>query len=555
MSRRVLLIGATGVFGSRLAMLLAEKPGVQLILAARSLPSLLALQASIQAKSPSAEVAVIDRRRPDLSPLRPWLVIDAAGPFQDSGYDLALAAVRAGAHYTDLADARGFVAGFRQTLDAAARQAGVLAATGASSTPALSHAALERLTAGWRRLDEVAVVISPGARAPRGLAVIEAILSYVGRPVRVFRGGQWSVAPGWSQLRRLSMPGLGRRWASLCETPDLDLLPERFPIRRSALFLAGLELAPMHLGLAVLSRLVRWRVLPSLRPLAHPLRAIAGLLAPFGTDRGGMVVEAMGEDADGQPIRARWALWAEANTGPYTPPAPAAALVGALIDGRETRRGALTCAGLLDLDDILAELTPFPIHTCCDEGHLDSPVLFRRLLGRRFDLLLPAVRGVHGSAGTAVFAGEALARSGPSPLARLTRFVLGLPRSGRSAVEVRVAPDSSGETWARRFGEAWFASRLVDTGHLGLFEERFGPIRFRFDLQPTPSGVLWRMVGWSVLGLPLPHSLAPRMHARADEVAGRYQFRVVVAHPWVGLLFAYRGKLDAPPSAGPTVAS
>jgi len=547
MSRRVLLIGATGVFGSRLAELLVRKPDVELILAARSLPALLTLQASLQQTSPSVQVALIDRAKSELISLRPWLVIDAAGPFQDSGYALAFAAIGAGAHYVDLADARGFVAGFREALEGAAHKAGVLAVTGASSTPALSHAALERLVTDWRRLDDVAVVISPGARAPRGLAVIEAILSYVGKPVRVFRNGLWGVVAGWSHLRRLYMPGVGRRWASICETPDLDLLPERFPIRRNALFSAGLELAPMHLGISLLSGLVRLRLMPDLRPLARPLRAGAGLLAPFGTDRGGMVVEACGADANGDAIRARWALWAEANAGPYTPAAPAAALVAAIIDGRVTQRGAATSAGLLDLDEILFELATFPIRSRFDEGHVDSPVLFRRLLGHRFDQLPAGVRSVHGASEPAIFSGSAIARLGASPLARLIRSLLGLPRPGRSKVEVQVTPDRFGETWARRFGDARFRSRLVDTGPLGLFEERFGPVRFEFDLQPTTTGVLWRMSGWSVMGLPLPRSLGPKIHARADEIGSQYQFRVAVAHSWIGLLFAYRGKLGPLP--------
>jgi hypothetical protein len=527
--------------------MLARKPGVELILAARSLPALLTLQASLQQTSPSVEVALIDRAKPELMSVRPWLVIDAAGPFQDSGYTLAFAAIGAGAHYVDLADARGFVAGFREALDGAARKAGVLAVTGASSTPALSHAALDLLVAGWRRLDDAAVVISPGARALRGLAVIEAILSYVGHPVRVFRNGGWGVVAGWSHLRRLYMPGVGRRWASICETPDLDLLPERFRILRSALFWAGLELAPMHLGLALLCKLVRWRLVRDLRPLARPLRAGAGLLAPFGTDRGGMVVEACGADAHGHAIRARWALWAEANAGPYTPAAPAAALVAAIIDGRVIQRGAITSAGLLDLDDILAELALFPIRTRIDEGHVDSPILFRRLLGRRFDQLPAGVRSVHGASEPAVFSGSAIARLGASQLARLIRSILGLPKPGRSDVEVQVTPNRFGETWARRFGDASFQSCLVDTGPLGLFEERFGPVRFEFDLQPTATGVLWRMTGWSVTGLPLPRSLGPKIHARADEIGSQYQFRVAVAHPWLGLLFAYRVKLSPLP--------
>lgn len=545
MSRRVLLVGATGVFGSRLAAMLARVPDLHLILAARRPEPLQALQDRLRTVGADVEIVVLDRRYANLDSLRPWLVVDAAGPFQGADYSLALAAVRAGAHYVDLADARDFVAGFPDALHAAAVEAGVLAVTAASSTPALSHAALDRITEGWLEIDDVRVAISPGARAPRGRAVVESILSYVGRPVRLFDGGRWTSAPGWSRLRRLPMPGLGRRWCSLCETPDLDLLPQRFAIRRSALFLAGLELAPMHLGLAALGLLVRWRLLPSLRPLVGPLRAVAGLLAPLGSDRGGMIVEARGRDAAGQPAHARWSLWAEANAGPNVPPAPAAALITAEANEAETRRGAYTAAGLLDLDAILAPLAGLPIQTRRDEGWPASPVLFRRLLGSRLDRLPTSVRAVHDRADRAVFTGRAQARSGRSAVARLLRIVLGLPPSGRSDVEVEITPDARGERWRRRFGAARFASSLADAGDLGTFQERFGPVRFTFTLDPTPKGVAWRQTGWSVFGLPMPDRLAPRVRAHAEEAGGRYRFRVVVWHPWVGLLFAYRGVLDS----------
>ena len=54
---------------------------------------------------------------------------------------------------------------------------------------------------------------------------------------------------------------------------------------------------------------------------------------------------------------------------------------------------------------------------------------------------------------------------------------------------------------------------------------------------------MWRPEGWSLLGLPLPLRLAPVMRARAEDVDGSYRFRVAVAHPWLGLLFAYRGEV------------
>jgi hypothetical protein len=548
MSRRVLLLGATGVFGSRLAAMLGAMPGLELVLAARGQGALAELKRRLEAQGAVAAltVQIFDRETPQsLGALRPWLVIDAAGPFQDSGYELALAAVGAGAHYIDLADARAFVAGFAEALDAAATQAGVLAVTGASSTPALSHAALQDLTRGWRRLDRVAVVISPGGRSPRGLSVVEAILSYVGRPVRLFRGGAWVQAPGWSGLRRPYMPGLGPRWASICETPDLDLLPQRFRIGQEALFLAGLDPPAMHLGLVLLSLLVRWRRIRSLRPFARILRACAGLLTPFSADRGGMIVEAEGLDAENAPARARWSLWALANSGPNTPAAPAAALVRRLLEGEEARRGAQACAGLLSLNEIVAELGGLPIQWRIDEGQPQSAVLFRRLLGRRFSALPASVRAVHGLARPATFCGRAITRSGRGLAARLMRRLLGLPGTGACDVRVGLVPDAGGETWTRRFGGAQFSSRLAGTSRLGVFEQHFGPLRFRFELHPTKTGVVWTMIGWSLVGLPMPDAIGPRVAARADDVDGRYRFRVAVRHPWLGLLFAYRGDLSA----------
>lgn len=544
--RKVLLVGATGVFGSRLAGMLAAMPGIDLILAARGRPALEHLHAALRARGGVARlsVRVFDRTHPEaLAALRPWLVVDAAGPFQDSGYDLPRAALNAGAHYVDLADSRAFVAGFPAALDGEARAAGRLAVTGASSTPALSHAVLADLTEGWRDRDTIRVAISPGARAPRGLSVVVAILSYVGRPVTLFRDGRWQTAPGWSGLHRLAMPGLGRRWVSLCETPDLDLIPRHFAPRREAVFLAGLALAPMHLGLAALAWLVRGRILASLRPLARPLLTMAGLLAPFGSDRGGMIVEASGRDGAGWAIRGRWALWAEADAGPHTPAAPAAAMVRALLGDTPFPAGAQACTGLLTREAILRELAAFPIATRIDESLADDPALFRRLLGRRFEDLPLSLQTVHAGLAPAAFAGHAVARVGRHPVAAILRRLLGLPPSGACPATVSIRPYATGERWERRFGTARFTSRMVASARLGVFEERVGPLRLAFRLDPIPRGLLWRMEGWSLLGLPLPRGLAPRMRACSEAVGDRYRFRVAVAHPWTGLLFAYRGML------------
>ncbi|MGC1301372.1 MAG: DUF4166 domain-containing protein, partial [Caulobacteraceae bacterium] len=120
----------------------------------------------------------------------------------------------------------------------------------------------------------------------------------------------------------------------------------------------------------------------------------------------------------------------------------------------------------------------------------------------------------------------------------------GLPGAGRHEVEVSFTSDARGETWSRRFGAAHFSSRLSDTSRLGVFSEGFGPLRFVFDLQPGMKGVTWRQIGWSVAGIPMPAWLGAQVRAAAEDAAGLYRFRVVVAHPWFGLLFAYRGVLS-----------
>lgn len=544
MRRRILLIGATGAFGARLARLLSAWSEVELVLAARHAPALRALASDLAGGQAAIEVAVFDRANPDeLAALRPWAVVDAAGPFQGGDLGLARAAIAAGAHYVDLADARDFVRRFAD-LDAQALAAGVLAVTGASSTPALSNAALDKITAGWRSIDRVTVAISPGAVAPRGLSVIQAILSYVGRPVRVWRNAGWREAPGWSGVRPLAFPGLGLRWVSLCETPDLDILPRR--ATQDAEFLAGLELAPLHLGLWLLSWPVRLGLVRSLVPLAGPLRGLAGLFAPLGSDRGGMVVIAEGEGPDGERLKARWALWAEANAGPTVPTAAAAAVLLGLLSARITVRGARACVGIVPLDAILAELAGLPIHMRADEAAPQAPTLLRRLLGRAEALLDASVIAVHGREAPATFGGAGRARGSMAPLAGLVRAILGVPDPGDYPdLQVTIMPDGEGETWTRSFGARGFSSRLVSLQEPGLFEERFGPLRFSFRADPTRGGFRWRFVRWSLAGLPLPMGLAPKIRALSFAKDGVYRFRAITAHPWLGLIFAYSGRLQA----------
>jgi hypothetical protein len=357
---RVLIIGASGVFGSRLAERLALEPGFALILSGRRRDPLECVAVRLPA---TPEIRLLDRDRMGADDLAGVdVVIDAAGPFQASHSRVIDAAIAARVHYVDLADSRVFVAAIGRH-DQAARAAEVAVVTGASSIPALSHAVVEQLVDGWQRTDSIKVGIFPGNRAPRGRSVVAAILSYVGKPVRVFIDGAWCDVPGWGMLHREDIAGIGKRWASVCDTPDQDLLVARFGPIRSAQFFAGMELPVLHLGLALLAAPVRWGWLRSLEGWTDPLLWIARRLLRFGSDRGAMVVEAEGVDGTGSPASARWTLAADTNRGPYVPVLATLAMLRRFRDHDAIEPGARPCVGMISLTDFENDFTSLGLVT------------------------------------------------------------------------------------------------------------------------------------------------------------------------------------------------
>ncbi len=82
-----------------------------------------------------------------------------------------------------------------------------------------------------------------------------------------------------------------------------------------------------------------------------------------------------------------------------------------------------------------------------------------------------------------------------------------------------------------------------------VLEERLGPASFRLAMRATPSGFGWELQGWRVGPLPLARWLGPQVRARCFEADGDYRFSVVVAHPWLGVVMAYAGRLELDGSA------
>ena len=549
----VLIVGGSGVFGSRLAMSLVVAKRYRILLGGRSREKASEIAKKILAIDPEcgASFFMIDRTRPDIERLRalaPKVIVDAAGPFQDSTLVLAEAAIAIGAHYIDLADARRFV-GSMGILDETAKRAGVAVLSGASSTPALSHAVLDEITKGWKRIDRILVAISPGNRAPRGRSVVAAILSYAGQKIRVFRDAGWEEGQGWGANEKIDLPGIGRRNAVLCETPDLDLLVSRYHPRVAAEFKAGLELGLLHHGLRFLSWLVRRGMLRSLVPLAGLLHGIASLLKPFGSDKGGMLVEATGQDGEGRALKATWTLSAAAGQGPDIPALPAMCLIERIGNGRLDFIGADAAAGHVSLSEIMSHLNRLRIDTDVKRYVYKPPQLFEAAMGPLHELLPATTRAIHRPEPALVLTGLAYATGAENAAGRLVARAFGFPPGGEGVpVRVVIERRDDHERWARVYPERTMRSHMSTPDPArGTIEERFGAFRFRLKITGRKDGLNLDPVHAAWGGIPLPRLFLPQVRA-TERVSpeGRHLFDVAISLWPFGRLVHYKGWLSPP---------
>jgi saccharopine dehydrogenase-like NADP-dependent oxidoreductase len=107
--RAVLVVGGAGAFGSRLVDGLVRTCDFAVVIAGRD-PARAEMRATAlgsRARAMRLDTAAVTAE--DLRASGAFAVVDAAGPFQGAQYRLARAAIAAGMHYVDLADARDFV--------------------------------------------------------------------------------------------------------------------------------------------------------------------------------------------------------------------------------------------------------------------------------------------------------------------------------------------------------------------------------------------------------------------------------------------------------------
>ncbi|OYX41930.1 MAG: hypothetical protein B7Z02_13655 [Rhodobacterales bacterium 32-67-9] len=531
---KVVVLGGTGVFGSRLADLLV-RDGHDVVIAARDLARVEALGRRLGARSIRVDI------RAELAPLwaeAPEAVVDAAGPFHaydDDPWHLARACIARRIDYLDLADDAGFCLGLA-ALDGAAKAAGCFALSGVSSVPALSSAAVAALADGMAAVEEIDIAILPGNRAPRGRSVVAAILSRTGAMFPLWQGSRWEERRGWSDPRRYTLgPGLARR-GYLIEVPDTRLFPARFGAA-SVSFRAGLELPVMNAGLVLLSRLRAVTGIAAGPRLVGTLRWLALLLWPFGSARGGMVVRVTGR-RQGRLCRAEWRLLAEAGEGPFVPAVAARAILRAAARIPPGAGPALT---VLPLDEFEAAMADLRIGFGRDEG--PALPLFPAHLGAEFARLPVAVRQGHDWAGCLRMSGRATVTRGHGLAARLLAAVFRFPPENADvALCVTKRDGPAGEIWERDFGGRVFRSHLA-LGK-GAITERFGPLTFTLGLVVRNGALHFPAIGGRFGPLPLPRALLPESIATESEDCGRLRFDVELRAPFgLGRIVHYRGWL------------
>lgn len=537
--KKILVLGGYGGFGSRLSRRLAGD-GFQVLVAGRNHEAAEALARQL----PNATPLRADRNG-DLAAIldehKPFLLIDAAGPFQQSDHRVAEACIAAGIHYIDLADARDFV-GAIGTLDHRARTAGVSVISGASSVPALSNAVVADLTHDMDEIRSIEMSIGASNRATAGASVASAILSYVGKPVRLWRGRRWRERTGWRMLKRETYAIFGqqslRRLVALADVPDHDLLVSDAKGRPSVIFRAGPEFAFQTLALWLLSWPVAWGWIASLGGFGRFLLPLQGLTARFGTERSAVTIEAKGI-AQGAMKARRWTLIAENGDGVEIPTLPAQLLTRSLRDDHLSP-GARHAGGLLQLAEF-REL--FQALAIADETReMSYTPLYQRVMRQAFHLLSQPVRAMHEVFGDGGAEGEAVVSRGDSLAARLVAKLFGFPPAGHHPLHVSFKEECGTEQWTRDFSGQCFSSRLSEEkGHL---VERFGALRFAFNLLPRGNGLSMEIRGWSIFGIPLPLFLAPRSIAYEWAEGDRFHFDVSIALPLIGLIVHYRGWLE-----------
>lgn len=356
MSRKILVLGGYGNFGRLICRELACKKDLELVISGRNEKKADQLVTSLQNQFAGASVSTLvldifsEAFVRALSDLNPFLVIHTSGPFQGQDYRIPRACVETGSHYIDLADDRRFVCDFH-TLNALAESTGSIAICGASSVPGLSSVVIDRYAKEFDKIEVIDFSIIPGSNVELGEATLQGILSYLGQPFEGWLNGKLVDLYGWMDIRRYDFGNtLGTRWLANVNIPDLELFRKRYPGVKTVRFQSGHELTVIHLTLALMGLLAKYRLVNRWDRYTIPIYKMGQRLKWMGSDMGGMYIRITGINQNGVNQTLVWKCIAPNGTGPHIPTFSALILTEMLLNKQITEPMAVPCLGMYELD-------------------------------------------------------------------------------------------------------------------------------------------------------------------------------------------------------------
>ena len=553
---KILILGGYGIFGGRLAKLLADEAGITLIIAGRSLTKAQAFCAKLS--SIATLIPHMFDRDGDLEAqikaLSPHVIVDASGPFQNYGdapYRVVNTCLKLGIHYLDFADGSDFVVGISQ-FDRIAKERGVFILSGVSSFPVLTAAVVRELAKDMQKLHSIKGGIAPSPYAGVGENVIRAIAGYAGQSIKLTRGGKSATGYGLTETLNYTIAPPGRlplhniRF-SLVDVPDLQVIPQDWPGLDSIWMGAGPVPEILLRALNGLAWLVRLRILPTLLPFSKLFYHVINIVR-WGEHRGGMFVAVQGINADNRPITRSWHLLAEGNDGPMIPSMAIEVIIRAMLLGSTPAAGARSAIHDISLDDYETIFKRRTIYTGRREklATYNSLPLYRRILQDQWKSLPIAVRDLHDLQISKSVEGKALVERGKGIIVAVIAALFRFPQFGTHVpVRVDFMLKDGQEIWQRVFaGKSFRSIQFEGRGRYeNLICEKFGLITFGLAVVIDGKKLSLVLRRWNFLGLPLPLFLAPRGYAYETEETGKFHFHVEISLPVVGLIVRYQGWL------------
>ncbi len=169
--------------------------------------------------------------------------------------------------------------------------------------------------------------------------------------------------------------------------------------------------------------------------------------------------------------------------------------------------------------------------------------LYQALLGSGWPRLAAVTHRLHSPDPVVLFEGRVTITRGRNPFAGFIAAILGLPKAGDDMPAlVRVSRVDGGELWERWYDGRHFATRQGRSA--GQLTEEFGPFSLFFELQCDDDRLVFEQVGAKLWSLVLPPALWPRIRAREGAQGPTHIFNVALSLPLIGLVVAYRGRLE-----------